>query len=93
MSTGNERLLRNFSQSLDEEKYLRQIDELKRENTQLRLDNLRIHKESKAQNEIILRLTRDIKELRSINEDLYKIAEEYEKIDIDGTIGIYAEDN
>lgn len=68
------------------------IKELKRENMQLRLDNLKIHEENKKIHKIILKLNNDNKELRESNDELVKIVEDFEKINIKGTVGIYTEE-
>lgn len=68
------------------------IKELKKENTQLRLDNLKIHEDNNKMHEIILMLDKDNKELRESNDGLVKIAEEFEKLNVNGTVGIYTEE-
>jgi predicted solute-binding protein len=68
----------------DNEKY-------RRENIQLRLDNLKLHEENKKMHELILKINKDNEELNSINKDLSSIVEQFEKIDLKNTIGIYTE--
>lgn len=82
-----------------EDKYNNQIKELKNENTQLRLDNLKIHEENQKTNikmyemhKTILILDKNNKELRESNDELVKIVEVFEKIDINNTVGIYTEE-
>lgn len=81
------------------DKYNEKVKKLKKENTQLRLDNLKIHEEKKKiitkmneMHEIILKLDKDNKELIESNDDLIKIVEKFEKIDINNTVGIYTEE-
>lgn len=81
------------------DKYNEKIKKLKKENTQLRLDNLKFHEEKKKiitkmneMHEIILKLDKNNKELTESNDDLIKIVEKFEKIDINNTVGIYTEE-
>lgn len=81
------------------DKYNEKVKKLKKENTQLRLDNLKIHEEKKKiitkmneMHEIILKLDKYNKELIESNDDLIKIVEKFEKIDINNTVGIYSEE-
>ena len=88
--------------SIDLCKHDEVIDILKRENTQLRLDNLKIHEENNIirkrnndMHEIILILDKTNKELNDTNKELVRITEELEKMDMKdtlSTVGIYAEE-
>lgn len=91
-NTINEILNQGIYDNCDKDGYNNKIKELKSENTQLRLDNLKMHEENKKMHEIILILDKDNKDLRESNNGLVKIAEEFEKLNVNGTVGIYTEE-
>lgn len=91
-NTINEILNQGIYDNCDKDSYKDKIKELKSENIQLKLDNLKMHEENKKMHEIILNLDKDNKYLRESNDGLVKIAEEFEKLNVNGTLGIYTEE-
>lgn len=75
----------NNNIKIDYEKY-------KKENIQLRIDNLNLHKENKKMHELILKINKDNEEMNNINKELSSIVEQFEKMDLKNTVGIYTEE-
>ena len=88
----NKILEKSIYDDFDKDIYDNKLKELKKENTQLRLDYLKIHEENKKLHKIIQKLDDNNKELRESNDELIKIAEEFEKINLNGNVGIYTEE-
>jgi hypothetical protein len=76
---------KNKSNNINEDMLI-EIKEVKKENTQLRLDNLNLQKENKKKDSLILKLYKDNEEINKNNEELAEMLEEIEKLKINNII-------